>query len=169
MPSQGVLELYAVAGLAHDALTGSSQPSHISTPTGPTGHNPGIDLTLLHPPRTHGSLPLPFTSAQPAAVPLLDPVSTGPDHTPPMTPGMPLADPVYTFLQGLKRPLGHLHAVLVTFGIRTAEDLNMLCMMESEWDDVQEFLAKEIQDVMLSEWLVLKRGLKNRASELSSP
>ena len=66
-----------------------------------------------------------------------------------------------TFLDKLRRPLGHIHDSLVEFGIADEEDLNVLCELREHWPLLQAFLAEK--GVSRLEWMIVKDGLEARA------
>ncbi|KAJ3558774.1 hypothetical protein NM688_g718 [Phlebia brevispora] len=72
---------------------------------------------------------------------------------------------VATFLNGLERPCGHLLPFFQEMEIDSAENLNILCGMDEDmWEEVKSYLLKK--GMSLLQWLIVKRGLRDRAAAL---
>lgn len=72
---------------------------------------------------------------------------------------------VEEFLQGLLSPSGHLVQYFYEMEIDTEEHLDQLCRMdEGLWDEVKIYLLAK--GVTLFRWLVIKKGMKERAARL---
>lgn len=69
------------------------------------------------------------------------------------------------FLNTLQRPSAHLIGYLHEMGLDSEDDLDGLCMMEEcMWEDVKLYLLGK--GVALFQWLIVKNGLRARASDL---
>ncbi|KAI0778826.1 hypothetical protein BD413DRAFT_119289 [Trametes elegans] len=72
---------------------------------------------------------------------------------------------VRTFLDSLRRPLGHASPLLYKMGLVTDEDLELICTMPEAWDEVGTMLTAG--GVTVIEWLMVKEAFKAKAKGLS--
>jgi len=68
--------------------------------------------------------------------------------------------PITTFLEGLRRPLGHFSGLFSELGFDDMDDVDVLRYMPDEW----ELLGEDLKagGMKLLEWMVVKEGLKKR-------
>ncbi len=81
----------------------------------------------------------------------------------PRQPGHPLSA-ARTFLDGLRRPLGHAAPHLHGLGVVSEADLDLVCVMSEAWDEVGELLRGG--GLSMIEWLMVKEAFKTRARRL---
>ncbi|KAI0640109.1 hypothetical protein C8Q77DRAFT_1044694, partial [Trametes polyzona] len=86
------------------------------------------------------------------------------------SPSLPLPPPerptaVRTFLDSLRRPLGHAAALFYKMGLVTEEDLTLICTMPEAWDEVGA--ALQAGGLTTIEWLVVKEAFKWKAKGLA--
>ncbi|TFK92812.1 hypothetical protein K466DRAFT_196137 [Polyporus arcularius HHB13444] len=81
----------------------------------------------------------------------------------PRQPGHPLSA-ARTFLDGLRRPLGHAAPHLHGLGVVSEADLDLVCVMSEAWDEVGELLRGG--GLSMIEWLMVKEAFKTRAKRL---
>ena len=74
---------------------------------------------------------------------------------------------VLDFLDGLRRPCGHLLNAFQQMGIEEDQDIDTLCLMSNQHlDQVKGYLVENGMSQFL--WVVIREGLKQRAERLSS-
>ncbi|KAJ3558773.1 hypothetical protein NM688_g719 [Phlebia brevispora] len=71
---------------------------------------------------------------------------------------------VAIFLGGLMRPCTQLLPYFQQMGINSGENLDDICVMDGGWDEVKSYLLE--RGVTLYQWLIVRRGLRERASQL---
>ncbi|KAH9932058.1 uncharacterized protein BXZ73DRAFT_101433 [Epithele typhae] len=64
------------------------------------------------------------------------------------------------FLDGLRRPLGHLAPHMHALGLVTDADLDLICALPSAWDELGEMLR--VRGMSVLEWLMIKEAFKTR-------
>ncbi|KAH9849190.1 hypothetical protein C2E23DRAFT_392749 [Lenzites betulinus] len=92
---------------------------------------------------------------------------------PPARPGACLASPpsmqqlserptaIRTFLNNLRRPLGHAAPLFYKMGLVDEEDLALICTMPEAWDEVGSVL--QVGGLTTIEWMMVRQAFKGKA------
>ncbi|KAI0828822.1 hypothetical protein BC628DRAFT_1168274 [Trametes gibbosa] len=71
---------------------------------------------------------------------------------------------IRTFLNNLRRPLGHAAPLFYQMGLVNEEDLTLICTMPMAWDEVGAVL--QVGGLTIIEWLMVREAFKARARGL---
>lgn len=74
-------------------------------------------------------------------------------------------DPIVAFVSTLRRSNAEMLDAFKTYGVRTAEDLDVLCEMRDYWGEVEQFFLS--RGITAFQWLLIRDGLIARASRRS--
>lgn len=113
------------------------------------------------------SSPGPEPSPSSASPPVSSTVYSNTVSRSPLTTRSKLDSTVERFVRSLGGPSDQLVEIFCDTEIDSEERLNWLCLQEEDyWNDVKDYMLRK--GVKLFHWLVVKKGLRDRAAALAS-